>query len=112
MDGIEQLEEVEKSTYEEEEVQNQEETGYERFPLAETSANIHQSDGRLASAGVARGCRGWGEREKGRESMRVNHKRSLDRFSRWGLIFWSSVHYRITTDMHSIRLSTLRPAAI
>ena len=82
MDGIEQLEEVEKSTGEEEEFQNQEETGYERFPLAETSANMHQSNRRLASPGVARGGRGWGEKEKGRESMRVHHKRSLDRFSR------------------------------
>lgn len=41
MDEIEQLEEVEDST-DEEELQNEEGTGYERFPLAEASEDIRR----------------------------------------------------------------------
>lgn len=53
VDRIEQLA-VEKRT-DEEELQSEEETGYERFPLSEAPDNICRSDRGLASVSAATG---------------------------------------------------------
>ena len=57
---------VEESTNEEEELQNEGKTGYERFPLAETSANIRRTDRGLASVSAARGEQRVGRKGKGK----------------------------------------------
>ena len=65
MDEIE-LEEVEESTGAEEELQNEEETGYEKFPLAEASENIRWNARGLASVSTAwLEQRGRGEGKRG-----------------------------------------------
>ena len=67
------------------ELQTEEETGYKRFPLAGTSANIHRSARGLSSV---RAARGGAEGVKGKREggvMRVHHKRSPDSFPRWVL---------------------------
>ena len=55
VDEVGRLSGMEERTNEEEELQNEEETGYEKFPLAETSANIRWSARGLTSVSVARG---------------------------------------------------------
>ena len=55
MDEFERLGGVEESTIEEEELQNEEETGYEGFTLTETSANERWSARGRASVSAARG---------------------------------------------------------
>ena len=65
VDEIERLGRVEQSTNEEE-LQNKEETGYEMFSLAETSANARQSAGWLTSVSAARGKQRLGRKEKGK----------------------------------------------
>ena len=84
VDEIEWLEGVEESINEEEVLQNEEETGYERFTLAETSAKIRQSARGLASVGINGGEQRVARREKRRGVMQMNHERSFYSFSRWG----------------------------
>ena len=66
MDEIERLGGVEESTNEVEELQNEENTGYERIPLAETSANICWTARVLASVSVARGGQRMRRKGKGK----------------------------------------------
>ena len=58
----------EESTNEDEELQNREETAYERFPLAETSGNIRLSARRFASVSAAQGEQRMGRKGKGKGS--------------------------------------------
>ena len=65
---IERLGRVEQrvATGEEEELHNKEETGYEMFPLAETSVYIRWSARRLTSVSAARGEQRIGGKAKGK----------------------------------------------
>ena len=57
---------LEESTNKEEELQNEEKTGYERLLLAKTSANIRRTARRLSSVSATLGGQGVGRKGKGK----------------------------------------------